>query len=389
MGIEINDLVEILDRDEALELDHNETTYTDEDEIYEIDWDKLVPPGRSEELFDERLPNWAEEIPEETVERIVEGTLNAPFPVNVVSDNQPIWDVCAWYQPIHFFGTDFGIFIREECVISIASKIASFLPPPTIRRPTLWSKRALAAKLWWTAFSTLFLHEQYHHKIESLGFRLHIARNGRSTYLPYKKNVYRPSLGTDDCLEEGMANADAYGRITKSPYNRAGTHIVGATKEYLEHQFRIDPPGYRLASDLLKPKKYTDGHQLLCSQVLSASLTPATPKPSDWLAAPGITKSIFNIKKKRLYAVVRGRRPPISPHKGVSPCASRDLVKIFQGRGWSQTTGGKGSHIKLVKSNKKPVIIPANREHLSPGVLRAALRQLGDYSLTDIPRLMR
>ena len=37
------------------------------------------------------------------------------------------WDVCAWYQPVDYFGLKWGIYIRQDCVLDQALAIAKFL----------------------------------------------------------------------------------------------------------------------------------------------------------------------------------------------------------------------------------------------------------------------
>src|SRR5262249_22577883 len=152
------------------------------------------------------------------------------------------WDICGWYQPIHFFGYDWGIFIKEECVKRAALMIARFVSRAVIHSapPLAWFKALYRAAVY-----VYYLHEQYHHKIECLGFRLHVVQQ-RSAFLPYYRHVYAATKGTDDHLEEALANADCYLRLSTDPYAFWITpHVVRATKAYLEWQFPQDPPGYR------------------------------------------------------------------------------------------------------------------------------------------------
>jgi hypothetical protein len=109
---------------------------------------------------------------------------------------------CAWYCPIHFFGYGWGIYIREICVLTHALDIASFVHWPSVRL----ARTEIARQMLRSAFYVFFLHEQFHHKVESLGLRLLIA-TGSDRYRPYKTKVYRQTFLTPNCLEESLANA--------------------------------------------------------------------------------------------------------------------------------------------------------------------------------------
>lgn len=40
------------------------------------------------------------------------------------------------------------------------------------------------------------------------------------------------------------------------------------------------------------------------------------------------------------------------------PLTQRQMVNLLRKSGWEKVSGGKGSHIKMVNSNKEIVIIP-------------------------------
>lgn len=179
-------------------------------ERFRVNWSQLFPSvnrdnaeqwsGATEEL---------EGLAQELTERIGDSDFSNEDLENMGSSQ--LWDVCAWYQPVHFFGPNWGIYIKEKCVISQIFRIARFLPAGTI------SSTKLVISLIRASVYLYFLHEQYHHKVESLGLRLHVI-NRKSSYLPYHTMVYNRNLGTDNLLEEALANADAYRRIWNSPY---------------------------------------------------------------------------------------------------------------------------------------------------------------------------
>ena len=373
-------IVSILDRDGALELDNEERTYGYEDEVNEIDWDKL---WSSPDKFGEDpwlLTN--SDVIGEILGGIGRIDNPRPWPSDVGNSDAAIWDVCAWYQPIHFFAYDWGIFIREDCLIKQASRIAAFLPPS---HQPLMSSAQYATMLLKASFAAFYFHEHFHHKVESFGVRLHVV-SGVSKYLPYKKNVYRRYLHTDDCLEEALANADSFLRFQSRPYTSIlDQKIIRAVRDYLSATFPFDPPGYRMASNYLSSASFVAGSQLLQSQILEATNLPLK-NPNDWTASPQMMRSFFNFKSNIYSVVSRGNRTVLPTKIVPKSCSTQTLIKIFQSRGYSIVQGGKGSHVKLRNAVGETMIIPGNRKDLSIGVLNSALKSIG-LSIGDLSTL--
>jgi hypothetical protein len=127
---------------------------------------------------DDRLNEWRREI-----ERVVESGRQTPKS-EAKPHCEPPEPHCAWYCPITFFGRSWGIYIRESCILSCAIEIAQFVDWRAVENA--WARRhAIARQLLRSAFYVFFLHEQFHHKVESLGFRFLIA-SGADRYRPYK-----------------------------------------------------------------------------------------------------------------------------------------------------------------------------------------------------------
>lgn len=40
------------------------------------------------------------------------------------------------------------------------------------------------------------------------------------------------------------------------------------------------------------------------------------------------------------------------------PMTQSEMVKLLETNGWKQVKGGKGSHIKMDKSGKRPITVP-------------------------------
>ena len=295
----------------------------EKDVVSHVDWDRLFPAARLGENHDPERPwlsedEWQPELNEEFLSelgRILEGgDYHNPTPSCVWDGSLPCeeqtshWDSCAWYRPIHYFGSDWGILIKQSCAERKALRIARFLArslsPYLTSRWDLWAIGKWLIKI---SFLKYFLHEHFHHKVESLGFRFHVIF-GASLYLPYKDAVYRKHFLTSDCLEESLANADAYRRLGNKPYvSHIGKAWLPRVRDYLEFiDFPSCPPGYKEALHYLKDDDFNKKLHLLHGQMKEATLTPSQPV-DDWVLASRLTQSMFNVKSRIWEVVPRGR----------------------------------------------------------------------------------
>ena len=111
-------------------------------------------------------------------------------------------------------------------------------------RSVTLSKPQIKKQLLLSAFYVFYLHEQFHHKVESLGFRFLISTNS-DRYLRYKTNVYRKFYMTNNCLEEALANAESYRRLGEYRYRkRVSVELRHGVREFLKFNIPLQPPGY-------------------------------------------------------------------------------------------------------------------------------------------------
>lgn len=293
---------------------------------------------------------------------------------------------CAWYCPIHFFGHGWGIYIRESCILSHAIEIAHFVDWRRVSAPDPSS----ALQLLRSAFYVFFLHEQFHHKVESLGFRLLVA-TGSDHYRPYKSRVYRNVYLTPDCLEESLANAESYRRLGEIRYTqRVDQPIRDGLREYLKASFRMQPPGYAEGGHLLNEPSYRYGLYTLQSQILDGRLMPTTPA-EHWSVAPNMITALADISDD-IYIVVPTGARPIFNSTWIDPRAITSSGKLINAvikyHGYELVRGGKGSHVKLCKPGAGTMTIPGNRPVVSPGVVKHVLDVLGGYPLSKLPDLL-
>lgn len=377
----ISEVVESLERAGALRLGESPwepNATTESVDIFQVDWDRLFPARRrvdeEEQLVDD---DW-------NLDEDVLGEIFAPLSPNG-ADGEHLWDVCAWYQPIHFHGYDWGIRVREECLVRLARNIYLEL---LTRGPMVGGgpgSPLLAKALLRIAFSLYYHHELYHHKTECLGLRLHAVER-KSSYIPYFRLVYGPAKGTDDQVEEALANAYMFRNFDEAP--GISRSISKAARRYLDVTFPKDPPGYRLAPKYVKNETFEDGQRILFSRLHEATLKPARAS-DDWALAPRINQSFFNIRSEIWIVVPKGRRPhvPITSTP-LKTCSTEQMIKICEKRGYTVVSGGKGSHIKLKKSAHPTLIVPGQRDNLSPPVAKNILEGLGGYKIQDLPSLL-
>lgn len=336
--------------------------------------DQYDSPDESPNPFDEdpRIKDWKEDI-----RRALSGDPDVKSKYPATSAPEPH---CAWYAPIHFFGHAWGIYIREECVLEAAIHIASFVNASRVQV----SPRALHQQLLRSAFYTFFLHEQFHHKVESLGFRLLVA-TGTDKYIRYKNNVYRKHFGKATCLEESLANAESIRRFSELRYQKkVDPEIRRSTCQHLEHSIPNQGPGYAQGLDYVSDTRYRLGLGNLQSLVLDGQFPSVTPS-SNWRIAPKVITALTDITKEIYVVLPRGAKP-LFPVRGVDPAGtvtSQEVISsLTRNYGYTETSGGKGSHVKLSKTGRPTVIVPGGRAVVSPGVVKHVLKAIGGYPLS-------
>jgi predicted RNA binding protein YcfA (HicA-like mRNA interferase family) len=382
------DIVTMLERDGALAAPKDSPWPTHDGDVAPVEWGQLFPRrGRGGIEAVDEVDEWEPDLGGDFLEELNATAGSAadesdiqPGTKRVLVATQP--DVCAWYQQFHFHGLDWGIFIKEDCLLRLALEIAKHVP---FRPRSPYDLHRLAKAVVRAGFSTLFLHEQYHHKTESYGIRLHVVERV-PRYVAYFQAVYGPlrSARSNDLHEEALANADSYLRLTDDPYNTwLGQIVVDATRRYLKARFPYDPPGYSRAIDFLKTVDFDKLEFLLKSQVQEGMVVPFR-SPADWLMAPRINQS-FDSCQSDIWTIVRPGARRVLPTSPPYPAVSTiDIVKALRKIGYKRTPGGKGSHIKLAGDDVPTLILPGRRKDLSPVVLRNIAKALGYRNPTEL-----
>lgn len=312
----------------------------------------------------------------EEITRRSHGSRTPPPPISV--------DALAWYAPIHRFGLNWGIYIYEESVFKVASQIATYLRPG--RSIDAWTARQLMRM----SLSVLYLHEAFHHKVESFAIRTEVVRREK-TYLPYNDNVYVPLVNTDELLEEALACAEMYSRLKEKTFRKGvSTEVFRATQYMLEDWIPTLPPGYRMGLAVLHDSTFEDERNGLLSQINEGAISPIQHW-EEWKIAPQMTRGLFSWKEIAYVLIPKGGTslvPWFSESVNPLSISSRDLEKFLKKTGYSETSGGKGSHRKYVHATLPTIFLPNSRESLSPAVLRSVSRTLGIGSIRDLGALV-
>jgi predicted RNA binding protein YcfA (HicA-like mRNA interferase family) len=376
---DVDQILGMLDRDQALELGPANLyegaagawpVIGGDETMLDVDYGRLFPgrrPGdRGQADFELYGDHW--DLTDEDAASIAD-----EIGLDPSESRFPEWDVWAWYQPIHFFGPDWGIYIRETGLIECAQRIARSLPAGLrgAYRVSLLAKSLVRA-----AFSALFLHEQYHHKTESLALRLHVVER-RPIYPAYHRLAYTATAGTRDQIEEGLANADSWERIDEDAYVRwTGLTVTRTAREYLARSFQTAPPGYANAARLLTKPDFDAEQQLLFTRV-QEGLAPTRRATSDFGVATHLNQSLFRVSQRIWTIIPAGGRSILPTRPSIAPLKTARLERVIRHDGWEEVPGsGKGSHRKFRDSNGRMIILPKSKD-VSMTVLKTTATALG------------
>ena len=269
-------------------------------------------------------------------------------------------DCLAFYLPFHYYYHKWwGIYILYEGLEYLASLIYKWARP----RPR--QDQAFKA-----AHIFLYYHEAFHHRTECLGTRFELI-NRKPHYIGGFQDLFNKTYGTDECLEEALANATAVKEVSKK-LKHSG--INGALAKYIDRM----PPGYRRGNEFIKKSDYDGGRNLL-SELNRAECYGVKPKKSTefWSAVGYHYNGNTNINSRIHYLIpkassinrrIKGIRPAISPRE-----LEKKLKKLV---GLKHHRSGSRHEI-YISDNKKMVPIPRHNKDLKKGLIMGILKELG------------
>lgn len=374
----IGDLVEFLDASGQLRppSENPWPSTNDGDEVLEVDWARLFGSDRNRE--------WEPEFPPEILQAADDARRSEPPSNRADLGAVPSRaDVCAWYQPIHFYGPSWGIFLRDDCLVEMALDILRFAP-----RWGTSSTEHLFRQAWRLSFSHLYLHEAFHHRTESFAVRLHIARQ-RPAFHDYWSRVYLPDArsGGAGALEEALANAVGYRNLGIRPHTYGvSSEMRKAAREYLKWAFPALPAGYRDAVLYLSDEDFAEGEMRLLAQVDEAVSFPPLQRADELGLATQMSRGLFDLRTATWAVVPAGSTSILPTFPRLKTVSSKELeAGLRRGLGYERVKGaGKGSHIKLRAPGRGMVVIPGDRKEVSPVVLKSTAQSAGFGSTREL-----
>ncbi|MBC8194257.1 MAG: hypothetical protein H8E69_00655 [Actinobacteria bacterium] len=250
------------------------------------------------------------------------GPLGKP-PVDAI----PVPDCAAWYLPIHFYGSDCGIYIHEYSVLRRAANIRAHLKPDRQQHP-----EAIRASVR-AALTILYLHEVFHHKVESFAIRLEIA-DRRPRYVPYHDRVYAPLKGSNGQLEEGLACAETIRRLIEGRYRKGlSPDVAEATISVLVDEISRHSAGYNRGCVLSPDGPYERARNRLSSQIDEGVMWPERDD-EDWMLSPHSFRGLVDCRTITHVVVPQGTQPVIpwfeAPTPQLFPTPGMDRISVLK-----------------------------------------------------------
>jgi hypothetical protein len=358
-----------------------------------------------------------------------------PETIGVVTKNKE-WDAAGWYCPVHFYGFDWGIYIRPRGVFEIALDIlAKYSEPMTMtilkqarehnsyleRDETIssekreehrhpagissvlsgryyqeWLDRGYTSVVTWCvkwAYFVLFHHELFHYLVESFGTRSEFL-TGNPIYVSYSDSVYKRAKGTKDLIEEALANAFAYRAVEQTSFGQSVSRrwpfaddLQKIVIAYLQDRFPNDPPGYNRALEFVSDDGFDRGIDVLLAQIKQANAKPLGNAQDACVLRAGF-ESLFAEENVRCVEVPEARGQRILPDASL-PFDNRGkpLQKLMRKEGF--TLAREGEHEVWVKLGFPPIAVPRTK-NFGNGTAESILKKINPtYRLRDFEQIAR
>ena len=224
-------------------------------------------------------------------------------------------DCWAWYCPFHFYEEGAGIYVRGDKLSIVKKRILTILTAKErkqLMKASRENTNLFGEQIEQAAFLHFFLHEMYHHKVESFATRLEIA-SGAPKFVPYHDSVYYPLSHplNDKLIEEGLANAEVIRRAKFDKiYSKAQfpkiTGVPSVAKLWLEFEFqnnlRCKLKGYRTVKSYIDTKTKNPEfltmkffqHQRKLQQMVNQASEKPLGNSQRWKFAPGMMAPFWN-----------------------------------------------------------------------------------------------
>lgn len=270
---------------------------------------------------------------------------------------KPPPDCLAFYLPYHYYHPIWwGIYLTYEGVLWLAGEILRLSGHSVSRSDAFQASRLF-----------LYYHEAFHHKVECFATRLELTHR-RPFYKTGFERYYQKTLGTVDCLEEGLGNTSA---LNDSYKKLKSKEIDAALATYVDGS----PPGYD-QGNVFRPD-FTSVRCRLAEDSHHASLPHMPPRnPEVWRATPHLFDGVFNIKGRVNYII--SKNSPLVNRLPFRPCLPPNkLIAKLQNLVGLQLVRQGGNHSVWRTSTGRTTEIPRHPRDLGRGLLRKILRDVG------------
>tara|TARA_B110000211_G_scaffold230112_1_gene289025 strand:+ start:882 stop:1862 length:981 start_codon:yes stop_codon:yes gene_type:complete len=161
---------------------------------------------------------------------------------------------CAWYSSYHYGHKNWGIHIKQDCLLNRAKLIWRYNYPYTLTKED-------AIK---SAFLYTFSHELFHLIVDQAVTLLEIILKDPDIYIKYFSNVYKHTHKTypDGALEEALANRYRFGRYKFYNINK------GLARAMMKKQ----PAGYNRFDEYLG-SKFKKGKDELLNLIITQNVS--------------------------------------------------------------------------------------------------------------------
>jgi predicted RNA binding protein YcfA (HicA-like mRNA interferase family) len=271
-------------------------------------------------------------------------------------------DAFAFYLPFHFFyPTWWGIYLLHEGVM----KLADILSDLSGNKLARW-QYGEAARIF------LFGHEQFHHKVESFATRLE-ATHRFPLYTEPFAYWFECNYGTDDCLEEALANAHGWRRVEKAFRRHSALPVL---KEAFDGYIPLCGPGYRWGLEFVSEKDFEDGRNQL-AELNHAVQFSSDAGPRIWSSFPNAFHP-FRTRNGRVNFLVH-RDSNLAKRLRLSGRFFRykDVKRQVEEVAGCTFIETKGSHVHFRAPHGGRVTIPRHGGDLKIGTLASIVRQTG------------
>lgn len=278
-------------------------------------------------------------------------------------------DILAWYQPIHFYGDNWGIYIFDSGIIEVMTSIFSYLPSVDGSQKLLMTKNIQAI-----AIEILRLHEEYHHRLEAFAIKQHIA-SGNILYPAYNDSVFLPTRDQTPCMcpEERLCDAYVYRALQTWLRPKVSTDIFLAVMNSWKNHMAIALGPYAGSLNLTTKSKFTNEQDLVLGQIVTSDISPnlhtVEKKFLHEYTKPirELTENVYIVHDSDIKTYIPG------VHQFAAP--RRKVEKLILAKGYTETKEGDGSHTKYKKPGSPMIVLTKSREQ-SQTVLKSVAKAL-------------